>query len=1078
MSAPSVVTRVLRIWWVLVGITAAGCSDAGAPTPTDTKVRITLNLSLSGLAAGERVEVGPWYLRTDQSTIRFPVVAVTAGGASQDVPLQLDITDCLQDTRREPVGSGCPIRIAVVLRSAQGAAIDSQSVGPFDVRPGAVTTAPAITLRQIGTVVLSPRRDTLAVADTASIAVEVRDRQGAAQNRPVLWRSSTPAVATVSAAGLVTGAGAGTTTITALVEADTTKRGTVTIAVRGLLNFSVTPDSIVTAPGDTVTPASDIVGVGVPTGIRWQTRSAAIATVDTVSGRVTAVATGRTVVVARAVADPSRTDSVTIVVRGLLGFAITLDSILVAPGDTVTPATTISGVGVSTSVRWRSRALTIATVDSASGRITAVAPGRAIVVATPVADPVRADSIAIVVPGIVGLVVAPDTVRLAVGATSGLTATLTAAGPVSRTIVWRSSALGVASVSQAGVVTGVAPGLAVITALASADTTKQASASITVSLPTSNLACAAQTVVRDTITVDQTWTTANSPYLVTRQLVFRGAQLTVQPGVVVCADSAVGIEFRGGGRLVARGTAATPIRFSASDPAKPWAGLRFFDPISDSSYITNSTLEYGTLPSCCSAYALSAAHPIVWDSVRFRQWSNAAVVLINGRLSRSVVDTTIGGVGAVQLWDQATFELTTIRRADSVGLIVAASRVLGGRIEDTGLGISNWAGAGLLKDYLPVRITGNRGFPIWILAGDVAKMARDSMTQTFYLGNVKDTIGTFGSVVNDSLRLFGHLPFLTDRLTVSGTSVVRLRPGAVLAITAGTFLSIFDPARVIARGAPGRPVSFVAQDPTRPFAEIAFLGNPAGPAYLAAPSDTSYLTNAIVRNGGSLPGPEAAVWINTRGLPVVIDSTVINQCGNGGVIVQHIPFTGPIVPTAADRQVRILRSRIENCGSALAPAVSLNANSVIKNTTIRGSRGIGLRLGEGTVNTVTITGGLAAGVELTNEFGPRSILRSNIYRNAGLGITNPLLSGFAAPGIWWGDPTGPNGPNGDGVAAGITWAPPAAASIELVTPLPVGPAPAPPALVTRAVRPPAAPPAKPFVGIEPDWSSGSRRSRP
>lgn len=80
----------------------------------------------------------------------------------------------------------------------------------------------------VTSVTVTPDTDTLAIAATSQLSAAVAP--GAA-SQSVTWSSSDPAVATVSATGLVTGVSAGTATITATSVIDGTKKDTCDITV-------------------------------------------------------------------------------------------------------------------------------------------------------------------------------------------------------------------------------------------------------------------------------------------------------------------------------------------------------------------------------------------------------------------------------------------------------------------------------------------------------------------------------------------------------------------------------------------------------------------------------------------------------------------------------------------------------------------------------------------------------------------------------------------------------------------------------------------------------------------------------
>lgn len=171
---------------------------------------------------------------------------------------------------------------------------------------------------------LSPTTATLNIGQTRSFVARADVDQGA--NGALTWTSDNPAVASVNQQGLATAVGLGTTTIRVRSVADTTREVTATVTVDprpvsltlgtrtlGLLRGAqTTVSSVVTADP------------GVSTAVRWTSRNPTVASVGD-DGRVTALNAGSTHLVAEAVADPTRRDSVNVTIVPQLAAAWTAE---------------------------------------------------------------------------------------------------------------------------------------------------------------------------------------------------------------------------------------------------------------------------------------------------------------------------------------------------------------------------------------------------------------------------------------------------------------------------------------------------------------------------------------------------------------------------------------------------------------------------------------------------------------------------------------------------------------------------------------------------------------------------------
>jgi hypothetical protein len=143
--------------------------------------------------------------------------------------------------------------------------------------------------------------------------------------------------------------------------------------------------------------------------------------------------------------------------------------------------------------------------------------------------------------------------------------------------------------------------------------------------------------------------------------------LHATPGATLAMDSAVQILARGGGTVVARGTAAAPVRFTGFAGAS-WHGIVLEGEPALPSYLTNVRIEYVRDGAAVEAVY---EHVVVIDSTVFRQNGWAAWLFSDGsRISRSRVDTTLFAYPAVLLSGETLMESTIIRRSAGTGLFI------------------------------------------------------------------------------------------------------------------------------------------------------------------------------------------------------------------------------------------------------------------------------------------------------------------------------------------------------------------------------------------------------------------------
>jgi uncharacterized protein YjdB len=331
----------------------------------------------------------------------------------------------------------------------------------------------------------------------------------------VTWQSSDSSIATVDASGVVTAVGTGSATITALGTASdgsvVTGAGTVTVqagtsGTRILTSLAVIPSSqTLTAAGQTAsfiaigTYSTAPLTADLTSSVTWETSTTNVATVNA-SGVATAVGAGTATITALGTA----TDGSVISASGTLSVNTSTTGVRLLTALTVTPGvqvltgagqtaqfsdygtfnTSPTSLNLTTSSTWSSSDTGVATVNSATGLVTAVGAGSTIITAqatgpdgsqlsatgtvtvvTATTPPTRIlTSLSIIPPSQTVNSAGESTQFLAIGTynVAPLTADLT------DQVKWVSSDTTVASVTPTGVATALSLGETTISATATA----------------------------------------------------------------------------------------------------------------------------------------------------------------------------------------------------------------------------------------------------------------------------------------------------------------------------------------------------------------------------------------------------------------------------------------------------------------------------------------------------------------------------------------------------------------------------------------------------------------------------------
>lgn len=336
-----------------------------------------------------------------------------------------------------------------------------------------VTTTAQVTVTSAGSIAITPSTLSMGTGAQRSLAASVSLESGL--GTALTWRSENNAIATVSSTGVVTGVSVGSTLITAVSVADSTRRGTAAVTIVPVVrDLDITPAAATIFTGDTrqlgVTVNAD---PDASQAVIWRTSNAAVAAVSS-SGLVSGVSAGTAIITAVSASDTTKRATSLFTVRFAAALSVSPAAATVGIGATRTIVANVTSEDGSTSaVTWRTSNASVATV-SAAGVVTGVAVGTADVIAISVADTTRrAVSTITVAPVVRSVSVTPGSSMLLAGQTVQLVPAVVADAPLSTAVTYRSTNSTVATVTATGLVTGMGSGSTSIVVLSVADTTKR-----------------------------------------------------------------------------------------------------------------------------------------------------------------------------------------------------------------------------------------------------------------------------------------------------------------------------------------------------------------------------------------------------------------------------------------------------------------------------------------------------------------------------------------------------------------------------------------------------------------------------
>jgi uncharacterized protein YjdB len=418
------------------------------------------------------------------STATLTSIAVAPGNPTTPagVPTQFKAVGTYSDGTSKDItstvawSSGTPSVATVVGTSGLASAVAAGS-STITASSGSIAgnTTLTVTLGVLQSIAVTPANPSIAVPQTAKFTATGTYSDGTSHDvtLAVTWSSATSAVASIGTSGTATAISAGTSVITAkqnLISGSTTL--TVTPAV--LLTNVVTPanPSIAVPQSIQLTATgnySDGTSRDLSTFVTWSSANGGVASI-TGNGVAAALAPGATLVTATMGSIAGAT-TVTVNPAVLQSIALTPanPSVLVGHSQQFTATGSYSDGtfrDISASVAWSSGTTAVATVNGA-GLASGVSAGAANVTAALGAIS-ASTTLTVTAPVLQSVAVTPSNPSILVSGTQQFTATGTYSDgsnhDLSSSAIWSSGTASVATVSNAGLASGVSAGSSTITA--------------------------------------------------------------------------------------------------------------------------------------------------------------------------------------------------------------------------------------------------------------------------------------------------------------------------------------------------------------------------------------------------------------------------------------------------------------------------------------------------------------------------------------------------------------------------------------------------------------------------------------
>lgn len=186
------------------------------------------------------------------------------------------------------------------------------------------------------------------------------------------------------------------------------------------------------------------------------------------------------------------------------------------------------------------------------------------------------------------------------------------------------------------------------------------------------------TEVTQDITVNTTWTVANSPYVLTGDINVSGPNnpvLTIEAGVVVKGNAGARLTINAPdkGTLDVNASATNPVRFTSNGPATRgfWSGLYFGSAAGATpSRVNYAVVEYAGSTSPLRGGITSFAQSVRFDVLTIRENLGAGIVINAGSVSINGSEITSNGGPGINAVGGTSLYFTTTRFTNNSGYAV------------------------------------------------------------------------------------------------------------------------------------------------------------------------------------------------------------------------------------------------------------------------------------------------------------------------------------------------------------------------------------------------------------------------